>query len=378
LDDAGRCVRILYFSQSYTPHDHRFLEAASGFGHDVHYLMLRDVGELEDRPIPSEIDILPSLSSRFPDRVIDFPSAYSSFSRTLTQVKPELIHAGPVHGCAFLSAIKGGYPLVTMSWGSDILLEATRGWKRRAAAYALKRSDVFICDCEAVKKAAVRLGVEEKRIVQFPWGVDLDKFHPISNQHGQKSGPLDEDFVLLSTRTLEPLYGVDIIVEAFIVAAQKELTLRLIMLGNGSQRDSLEHRLAEAGLSERAVFKGQVNYENLPAYYQKSDLYVSASHSDGSSVSLLEAMASGLPALVSDIPGNKEWVIPGENGWLFKDNEAGSLAEGLVSAVRSKSELATLGASGRKMTESRADWGKNKQLLEGAYQSAIRGIDGNG
>jgi glycosyltransferase involved in cell wall biosynthesis len=368
-------VRILYFSQSYTPHDHRFLEAASGLGHEVYYLMLRDEGELEDRPIPSGIDILPSLSSRFPDRAVDFPWAYSAFSRTLVRVAPDLIHAGPVHGGAFLSALKGGFPLVTMSWGSDILLEATRGWKRRAAAYSLKRSDVFICDCEAVKNAAVRLGVEERRVVHFPWGVDLDKFYPVTSQDGQKNAYLDRDFVLLSTRTLEPLYGVDIIVEAFIRAAQEEPTLRLVIIGNGSQRENLERRLLDAGLDDRAAFKGHVSYEELPAYYRNSDLYVSASHSDGSSVSLLEAMASGLPALVSDIPGNKEWVIPGENGWLFKDDDAGSLADGLVSVVRSKSELATLGASGRRMAESRADWGKNKQLLEGAYQSAIRGIN---
>lgn len=371
-------MRILYFSKSYTPHDHRFLEAASGFGHEVFYLILRDVGDLEARPIPPGIDILPSLSSRFPDRVVDFPSAYSAFSRTLARVDPELIHAGPVHGGAFLSALKDGFPLVTMSWGSDILLEATRGWKRRAAAYALGRSDVFICDCEAVKIAAVQLGVAEKRVVQFPWGVDLDKFHPISSQVSQKDPRPDEGFMLLSTRALESLYGVDIIIEAFIRATQEEPTLKLVIIGDGSQREGLEHRLAEAMLSDRAVFKGQVSYEELPAYYRNSDLYVSASHSDGSSVSLLEAMASGLPALVSDIPGNKEWVIPGENGWLFKDNEVGSLADGMVSAVRLKSELAALGASGRRMAEARADWGKNKHLLEGAYQSALRGFDGDG
>ena len=340
--------------------------------------MLRDEGGLEDRPIPSGIDILPNLSSRFPDRAVDFPWAYSAFLRTLARVKPDLIHAGPVHGGAFLSALKGGFPLVTMSWGSDILLEATRGWKRRAATYALERSDVFICDCETVKTAAVQLGVSEKRVVQFPWGVDLDKFHPISSQNGHKDTSLDEDFVLLSTRALEPLYGVDVIVEAFIKAARGEPTLKLVIIGDGSQREDLRRRLLDAGLCDRAAFKGHVSHEELPAYYQKSDLYVSASHSDGSSVSLLEAMASGLPALVSDIPGNKEWINPGENGWLFKDSEAGSLADGMVSAVRSKSELATLGASGRRLAESRADWGKNKQLLEGAYESAIRGIDGNG
>ncbi len=339
--------------------------------------MLQDAGELEDRPLPPGIDMLPSLSSRFPDRVIDFPAAYSAFSRILTRLNPDLVHAGPVHGGAFISAVKGGLPLVTMSWGSDILLEATRGWRRRAAVYALEHSDVFICDCDAVKRAAVQMGVPERRVVQFPWGVDLEEFRPNSSRDDHHHTSRDGGFILLSTRTLEPLYGVDIIVEAFIRASREEPTLRLVILGDGSQRASLERRLAEAGLSDRVVFEGQVSHEDLPGYFQESDLYLSASHSDGSSVSLLEAMASGLPALVSDIPGNKEWVIPGENGWLFRDDDAGGLADGMVSAARAKSELAPMGASGRRMVESRADWRKNKQLLEAAYQSAIGGIDGD-
>ena len=55
--------------------------------------------------------------------------------------------------------------------------------------------------------------------------------------------------------------------------------------------------------------------------YRAADLYLSASHSDGSSVSLMEALGCGLPVLVSDIPGNREWVTDGEQGWLFPDGD---------------------------------------------------------
>ena len=73
----------------------------------------------------------------------------------------------------------------------------------------------------------------------------------------------------------------------------------------------------ESGLEDKVHFAGQVDYVDLPKYYRVAHLYLSASIVDGSSVSLLEAMSCGIPALVSDIPGNREWVVPGRNGWLF-------------------------------------------------------------
>ena len=74
-------------------------------------------------------------------------------------------------------------------------------------------------------------------------------------------------------------------------------------------------RILEQGdVLDRVHFGGQVGYDNLPLYYGASDLYLSASHSDGSSVSLMEALASGLPVLVSDIPGNREWISEGKTG----------------------------------------------------------------
>jgi glycosyltransferase involved in cell wall biosynthesis len=108
----------------------------------------------------------------------------------------------------------------------------------------------------------------------------------------------------------------------------------------------------------------------LPDCYHTADIYISASHSDGSSVSLLEAMACGLPALVSDIPGNREWVKPGGNGWWFADGDADRLASALAQAATS-SDLAALGSRGRSIAEQRADWSRNAKMIHQAYRLAI-------
>jgi glycosyltransferase involved in cell wall biosynthesis len=121
-------------------------------------------------------------------------------------------------------------------------------------------------------------------------------------------------------------------------------------------------------------FGGHVAQADLPRWYQMADLYISPSHVDGSSVSLMEALASGLPCLVSDIPGNKEWIIDGENGWLFRDGAVNDLAEKILYAIKNRKLFKKIGESARKTAEQKADWKKNfGKLLEAyKYVSSLR------
>ena len=103
-----------------------------------------------------------------------------------------------------------------------------------------------------------------------------------------------------------------------------------------------------------------------------ADIYISPSHVDGSSVSLMEALACGLPALVSDIPANKEWVSEGINGWLFPDRDAGALAEKILAAMAQRKKFTQIGRAARKVAEERADWKKNFGTLLKAYEQVVQ------
>ena len=357
---------MVYFSQDYGPHDHRFLQALSAAGQEVHFLRMEDSGQpRESRPIPESVKLVQALQGRGPVEWWDFPVAARRLRRALQELQPDLVHAGPVQGPALLSALAGFHPLLSMSWASDLLWHARSGPGRWAARYVLARSDALACDCQAVRQQAVSLGIPEQRIVVFPWGVDLGHFSPGPSALRAELG-WEQSCVILSTRSWERLLGVDLLLEGFLRAAAARPQLRLLMLGSGSMEADLRRRVRQSGLAERMHFAGPVDFERLPDYYRCADLYVSASHSDGSSISLLEAMACGLPALVSDIAANREWVAPQENGWWFPDGDAEALAQALLDFSDREEGWRRYGARSREIAEKRADWTRNfPKLLEG-------------
>ena len=367
-------MRILYFTRDYSSHDHRFLSALAKTGHEIYSLRLeRCSRQLEDSPLPPEVNQLNWRGGQGPFAWREAPDLCLAFHQVLRQIQPDLVHAGPVPSVAFLAALSGARPLVSMSWGSDLLHDIDRDrWQRWCTCFALQRSRVLLGDCQAVKDKAISLGFPAERVKLFPWGVDLDRFVPAQDGVFRGRRGWEDAFVLLSLRSWEPIYGVDVVVQAFGRAAQQIPDLRLILLGNGSQAGQIRKLILEYGLEEQVFLGGQVKNSDLPGYYQAADLYISASHSDGSSVSLMEALAMGRPVLVSDIPGNKEWITPEREGWLFTDGDVEALAAGIVKAYSQRDlRLAEMGAAARLLAEQRADWRKNFQVLLEAYQMAV-------
>src|SRR5665648_21413 len=300
-------MKILYFSKDYCPHDHRFLSALADSEHHIFYLRLeRGPRQTETRPVPSGIEQIPWSGGLRSARISDGPRLLLEFRQILKRIQPDVLHAGPIQSCGLLAALSGFHPLLVMSWGFDLMKDADRGpfW-RWATKYSLKRADWFTSDCEATHAKALSLGLPTGRTTVFPWGVDLEHFSPQPRQEqvGRAAG-----FTIFCNRSWEPNYGVDVLAKAFVQVARQRLDVRLLLLGDGSQASLLKDIFTSSGVDERVDFGGHISNSDLPRFYRMADLYISASHVDGSSVSLLEALASGLPCLVSDIPANREWV----------------------------------------------------------------------
>ena len=366
-------MRILYFSRDYTTHDRRFLLKLAESRHQVLFLRLEDDGILyEKRPLPERIELVKWRGGQKPSKT---PESWlylmPDFEAVLNEVAPDLVHAGPVQSCGFMTALAGFHPFLVMSWGSDILVDADRNdfWKWMTC-YALKHSDMLLCDCGAVRNRAQELvSYSDEQIIEFPWGVDLDRFVPSADStEFRKTMGWEDSFLILSTRSWEKGYGIDSLLEAFRRAYNMNPKLRLMLLGTGSLRSIVEQYVNDYGLNDVIYRPGIVSHDQMVEYFRTADLYMSCSHSDGSSISLLEAMASGLSALVTDVGGNREWVAQGENGWLAPMDDVEAFALGLLKASNmGLDERKRISSINRKVVGKRANWEKNFPRLLDVY-----------
>ena len=365
-------MKILYFSLGYSTHDYRFLKAISDGRHEVHFVQLEgNRRQVESRSVPENVNQVIWKGGREPFTWSKLPSLVMDFKRLLRDLKPDLVHAGPIQTCAFIAVLAGASPLLTMSWGFDLMDDVHKGWMWEfATQYTLKRSTFFTSDANITKDKAIAYGMDAEKTIVFPWGVDLEHFR-IRNAEGRID---QEGFVLFCNRSWEPRYGVDVLARAFVKVAQQREDVRLILLGGGSQGAYLRKIFQSGGVDEYVTYGGQISQTELPRWYHMADLYISPSHVDGSSVSLMEALACGMPCLVSDIPANKEWVFENENGWLFRDGDVDHLAEKILAAMNQREKLPEIGRASRSEAEKRADWKKNVAALMEVYnQMSLRG-----
>ena len=359
-------MRILYFSRNYTPHDHRFLASLSETDHEIHYLRLEaNKRQTEDRPVPQKVQQIPWAGGQHEFHWRDIPSLTFDLRRLIKRINPDLIHAGPIQNCAFLAVLSGFRPILAMSWGYDLVMDADKSaWMRWVTRFTLKRSSYFASDANVSREKAIAFGMDPERTVIFPWGVEIERFAPKNPEPSNLS-----TFTLFCNRTWEAIYGVDVLAKAFVRVASEVPSLNLILLGGGSQGTTIRQILMKGGVLDRVHFGGQVSQADLPRWYHMADLYVSPSHVDGSSVSLMEALASGLPCLVSDIPGNREWVENNVNGWLFRDGGVDDLAEKILYAIKNQESLKRIGKAARETAEQKADWKKNFGKLLETYET---------
>ena len=362
-------MKVLYFTRDYSPHDERFLTALGQTGHEVYFLRLAPGKAVVPPPGTKEV----RFSAEESDITLTSTGHAAALSRLLNTLAPDIFHAGPLHGPAYIAAQAGFPRLVSMSWGADILHDGEVSADARGKIkFSLDHSAVLACDCLAVAdKAVSEYNFPSERIFRFPWGVDLDHFTPRGSAVLRERLGWQHKFVYLSNRSFEPIYGVDVTLQAFIAAAQVEPHIRLLLFGKGSQEQQLREIVDAASVADRVHFGGYVDRNGLPDTYRSADVFLSASHCDGSSVSLMEALACGVPAIVSDIPGNLEWVREGEHGWIFRDGDVEQMA-GLMVAACSDTALDAYGARARELAEQKANWQRNFTVLLDAYEKALR------
>ncbi len=187
--------------------------------------------------------------------------------------------------------------------------------------------DLVIAPSEGVRRVLTSLGVDAP-IKVIPNGVDLSPFRqPIDPVSREDLGVPQHDVLLIYVGRLGPEKNLTFLLRAFAGALSAHPEATLLLVGDGPERDNLEDIARRSGLGEKVRFTGLVPYEAIPRYLRAADAFVTASVTEVHPLSVIEALAAGLPILGIDSPGVGDTVIDGHNGLLAEEDLASFTAQ---------------------------------------------------
>lgn len=236
----------------------------------------------------------------------------------------------------------------------------------KPAIRAIWREASHVVACSDGLRDLARATDPTASVAVIPDGVDLEAFTP--KEH-RSEGPAR----ILGIGRLIPRKGFDALIRATAALEQRGRTgFEVEIVGDGPERQSLE-RLAETlGVGHRVRFAGTVSYADLPARYAAADIYALTSHAEGMPLVVLEAMATGLPIVATDVQGMQELVEDGSNGYRFAVGDHEALAQRLEELIANPASRAAFGVASRQRVE-RYSWSSIADSYLELLQDAARG-----
>lgn len=246
----------------------------------------------------------------------------------------DLIHAHGLSSMAPMAVIVGtilGKPVIAQAHGPGMTGDVAtlgRSWLRGLRRRLLMKADRYIGLTDQIRSELLELGLDGRRVVATPNGVDTGVFYPwVGDRRAlrRKLGLPGEDKIIIFVGRLTHVKRLDLLIRGLRQVRDRLPEARLVLVGDGPLRLELEQLAASLDLESSVIFAG--SRPDVAAYMQASDLLVLPSETEGLSIALLEAMACGLPVVVSDCDGNRELVTDGLNGMVFPRGNENALAQ---------------------------------------------------
>ena len=255
-----------------------------------------------------------------------FLSVVKSVKRMQQEYNFDLIDAHYVYPDGFAAVLLSRLlkiPVVVSARGTDIHLFRRFPVIRLFLKYTLYKADQIVSVSEALKKMILELNITKQKVTVIPNGVDTKKFFPFSKLKARKQLSLPNGRILLSVCRLTPVKGVDLLIRSFkvLVEQHQHSNINLVIIGDGESKQILKKMIAEFQLQDKTIFKDSVAHSELNIWYNAADVFCLASEREGWPNVILEAMATGLPVIASNVGGIPEIIVSSDYGLLTDRNE---------------------------------------------------------
>jgi len=284
------------------------------------------------------------------------PKAMASLSFTMSalpklrSLQPDIIHAHDMFAAATTAATAKylfGTPIVINPHRSDKLGDVYRLKHKTMGSSRIaifrQKADAFVSISHEIKAELLEIGIPADRCFLIPNGIDAERFAPLSSEEKRalraKLGLPDVPIVIFTGR-LAPEKRVNNLITIWPAVRAVHPEALLLILGTGDEETSLKQMAGEG-----VQFAGLI--ENVAPYLQAADLFVLPSIAEGFSISLLEALSSALPAVVTNVGGAADIIDHKTNGWLLPPDDLSALQEAITALLDDADCRLRLGRQGR-------------------------------
>ncbi len=230
--------------------------------------------------------------------------------------------------------------------------------------------DLVIAPSQGMREVLINLGVDVP-IEVVPNGVDLKPFElPVQPINRLELGFGANDVILIYLGRLWPEKNLAFLLRSFAGTTQAYEQAKLLVVGEGPERDNMEDQIRRMGIESRVRFTGLVPYDQISRYLGVADAFVTASVTEVHPLSVIEAMAAGLPILGIKSPGIGDTIQDGETGYLVAEADLASFTAKMVRLVVDHESRCRMGMQARKAAQDYAIEHTAQLLLE-SYQEAI-------
>jgi len=248
----------------------------------------------------------------------------------------------------------------------EFLKNAVHKWLKEF----MQKCQHIIIPSESMKEILVRdYGLAERYTV-IPTGTNLEPYQRADGKTLRKERGWQDETILISVGRLAPEKNWETSLHAFAKVYLEHPNLRLVLIGDGPAKESLQTLAAELGIAEQVTFTGTIPFEEIPAYLKAADAFSFASVTETQGLVTIEAMAAGLPVVAVDGSGTRDIVEHGKQGYLV-ENDANALAKGLNQLLSDPGQMKRFSHNALKKAKTFDVNQLSKQIIN-VYEQAIQ------
>lgn len=357
-------MRICLIADATSVHTQRWASYFVQQGDEVHLITY----EAPDTPIGGVE--LHGIKSLFNSLYLAFIPRHIKIYLRVRRLKPDIIHAHFISKFGFHAAFLGRHPVVMSAWGDDILIIPY--WSKFLWYFtkiSLKRADkIYAVSEDMAKKISSNFGIPANDVEVVPFGVDTSLFQPATKDKQESSGRT----IVFSNRNFLEVYNIETLINAIPLVIEKNENIRFVIKGSGPLERSLKELASSLNVDEYVTFVGWTEYHDMPKYLHNCDIYVSTAISDGTPVSVLEAMACGKTCIVTDVGGVGEWIEDGVSGCLVPPQHPQILADKILELAMDPAKRDALGKEAYGVVTERGDWYNIMKCVRDDYKKLVR------